>query len=145
MMLGVDWREAYIDFIRDQRLPAGMDARNAEPAHVMRRSKGFVLVDSKLYRRGARSGVLMKCVTREDGYDILREIHEGVCGNHAASERWWGKHTELVFGGPPQCLMLRTSCGDAKTANSLANNLTSQLTVSSPYRHPGRSLAGALI
>jgi hypothetical protein len=24
MMLGEDWREAYIDFIRDQRLPAGM-------------------------------------------------------------------------------------------------------------------------
>jgi ribonuclease HI len=88
MMLGEDWRDAYINFIRDQRLPAGMDARSAETARVMRRSKGFVLVDSKLYWRGARSGVLMKCVTKEDGYDILREIHEGVCGNHAASERW---------------------------------------------------------
>jgi ribonuclease HI len=53
MMFGEDWREAYIDFIRDQRLPVGMDARSAEEAHVMRRSKGFVLVDSKLYRRGA--------------------------------------------------------------------------------------------
>jgi hypothetical protein len=30
MMLGEDWREAYIDFIRDQRLPVGMDARSAE-------------------------------------------------------------------------------------------------------------------
>jgi hypothetical protein len=84
MMLREDWREAYIDFIRDQRLPAGMDARSAEAARVMRRSKGFVLVDSKLYRRGTCSGVLMKCVTKEDGYHILREIHEGVCGNHAA-------------------------------------------------------------
>jgi ribonuclease HI len=53
MMLGEDWREAYIDFIRDQRLPAGMDARSAEAARVIRRSKGFVLVDSKLYRHGA--------------------------------------------------------------------------------------------
>jgi hypothetical protein len=51
----------------------------------MRRSKGFVLVENKLYQRGARSGVLMKCVTGEDGYDILREIHEGICCNHAAS------------------------------------------------------------
>jgi hypothetical protein len=85
MMLGEDWREAYIDFIRDQRLPAGMDARSTEAARVMRRSKGFILVDNKLHRRGARSGVLLKCVTKEDGYDILQEIHEGVCGNHAAS------------------------------------------------------------
>jgi hypothetical protein len=53
MMLGEDWREAYIDFIWDQRLPAGMDARNTAAARVMCRSKGFVLVDNKLYRRGA--------------------------------------------------------------------------------------------
>jgi hypothetical protein len=71
MMLGEDWREAYIDLIRDQRLPVGMDARSAAAARVIRRSKGFVLVDNNLYRRGARSGVLMKCVTGEDDHDIL--------------------------------------------------------------------------
>jgi hypothetical protein len=53
MMLGEDWRETYIDFIRDQRLPAGMDARSAAAARVMCRSKGFVLVNKKLYHRGA--------------------------------------------------------------------------------------------
>jgi hypothetical protein len=91
MMLGEDWREAYIDFIRDQTLPPGVDARSTEAARVMHRSKGFILVDSKLYRRGARSGVLMKCVIKEDGHDILREIHEGVCGNHATSRTLVGK------------------------------------------------------
>jgi hypothetical protein len=100
MMLREDWREAYIDFIRDQKLPAGVDARSAEAACVMRRSKGFVLVDSKLYRRGAQSGVLMKCVTKEDGYDILREIHEGVCGNHAASRTLVGKEYQVGFWWP---------------------------------------------
>jgi hypothetical protein len=102
MVLGEDWREAFIDFIRDQRLPAGTDTRSAETARILRRSKGFDLVDSKLYRRGARSGVLMKCVTKEDGYDILREIHEGVCGNHAASRTLVGKAYRAVFGGPLQ-------------------------------------------
>jgi hypothetical protein len=53
MMLGEGWRETYIDFIRDQRLPVGMDAKSVAAACVMRRSKGFVLVDNKLYRRGA--------------------------------------------------------------------------------------------
>jgi ribonuclease HI len=67
MVLGEDWREAFIDFLRDQRLPAGIDAKSAEVARVLRRSKGFILVDGKLYRRGAWSGVLMKCVTKEDG------------------------------------------------------------------------------
>jgi hypothetical protein len=96
-MLGEDWRETYIDFIRDQRLPAGMCAKSAAVAHVMCRSKGFVLVDNKLYRRGARLGVLMKCVTGEDDYDILREIHEGVCGNHAASRMLVGKAYRASF------------------------------------------------
>jgi hypothetical protein len=99
-MLGEDWREAYIDFIRDQRLPAGMDARSVAAARVMRRSKGFVLVDNKLYGRRARSGVLMKCVTGEDGYDILREIHEGVCGNHAASRTLVEKAYRAGFWWP---------------------------------------------
>jgi hypothetical protein len=54
MTLGEDWRETYIDFIRDQRLPTGTYAKTAAAARVMRRSKGFVLVNNKLYRRGAR-------------------------------------------------------------------------------------------
>jgi hypothetical protein len=36
MVLGEDWREAFIDFIRDQRLPAGIDARSAEAVRVLR-------------------------------------------------------------------------------------------------------------
>jgi hypothetical protein len=78
-----------------------MYAKSVAAARVMHRSKGFILVDNKLYRRGTRSGVLMKCVMGEDGYDILWEIHEGVCGNHVASRTLLRKHTELVFGGPP--------------------------------------------
>jgi hypothetical protein len=100
MVLQEDWREAFIDFIRDQKLPVGIDARSAEAARVLRRSKGFVLVNSKLYQRGAQSGVLMKCVTKEEGYVILREIHEGVCGNHAASRTLVGKAYRAGFWWP---------------------------------------------
>jgi hypothetical protein len=100
MMLGEDRRETYIDFIRDQRLPVGMDAKSVAAAHVMRKNKGFVLIDNKLYRRGARSCVLMKCVTGEDGYDILWEIHEGVCGNHATSSTLVGKAYMAGFWWP---------------------------------------------
>jgi hypothetical protein len=100
MMLGEDWREAYIDFIRDQKLPAGVDARSAKAARVMRKSKGFILIDSKLYRRGARSGVLMKCIMKEGGYDILWEIHEGVCGYHVASRTLVEKAYRASFWWP---------------------------------------------
>jgi hypothetical protein len=52
---------------------------------LIHRAKPYVLVGDKLYRRGASSGVLMKCVPREEGKGILEEIHKGVCGNHASS------------------------------------------------------------
>jgi hypothetical protein len=100
VMLGEHWRETFNDFIRDHKFPTGMDAKSAAAARVMRKSKGFVLVKDKLYRSGARSGVLMKCVTGEDGHDILREIHEGVCGNHAASRTLVGKVYRAGFWWP---------------------------------------------
>jgi hypothetical protein len=52
---------------------------------IIRRAKSYILVRDKLYRWGASSGVLMKCVPREEGKGILEENHKGVCGNHASS------------------------------------------------------------
>jgi hypothetical protein len=52
---------------------------------LIRRAKYYILVEDELYRQGATSGVLMKCIPREEGKDILEEIHKGVCANHASS------------------------------------------------------------
>jgi hypothetical protein len=81
MMIDVDWRQPFIDYIRKQKVPT--DKNLAE--QIICRAKSYVLVGDKLYRRGATSGVLMKCVPREEGKDILEEIHKGVYGNHASS------------------------------------------------------------
>ena len=42
----------------------------------------------------------MKCVTLEEGKDILREIHEGVYDNHTASRTLVGKAYRLGFFWP---------------------------------------------
>jgi hypothetical protein len=81
MMIDVDWRQPFIDYIREQKVPS--DKNLAE--QLIHRAKSYVLVGDKLYRRGASSGVLMKCVPREEGKGILEEIHKGICGNHASS------------------------------------------------------------
>jgi hypothetical protein len=81
MMIDVDWRQPFIDYIRDQKVPS--DKNLAE--QLIRQAKSYILVGDKLYWRGTTSGVLMKCVPREEGKDILEEIHKGVCGNHACS------------------------------------------------------------
>ena len=40
-----------------------------------------VLYNDKLYRRGY-SMPLLKCVTPSEAKYIMREIHDGTCGNH---------------------------------------------------------------
>jgi hypothetical protein len=81
MMIDVDWRQPFIDYILKQKVPT--DKNLAE--QIIRRAKSYVIVRDKLYRWGAASGVLMKCVPREEGKDILAEIHKGICGNHTSS------------------------------------------------------------
>jgi hypothetical protein len=51
----------------------------------MRCSKQYLLVNGVLMRKNTKEEVLMKCITREAGIQLLHEIHSGTCGNHAAS------------------------------------------------------------
>jgi hypothetical protein len=80
MMIDVYWQQPFIDYIREQKVPTDKNL-----AEKLVRAKSYILVGDKLYRWGASSGVLMKCVPREEGKGILEEIHKGVCGNHASS------------------------------------------------------------
>jgi ribonuclease HI len=65
MMIDVDWRQPFIDYIHEQKVPS--DKNLAE--QIIHQAKSYILVGDKLYRWGATSGVLMKCVTQEEGKD----------------------------------------------------------------------------
>jgi hypothetical protein len=43
-----------------------------------------MLVERDIYRRGA-NGILMRCITRKEGCEVLAEVHGGECRNHASS------------------------------------------------------------
>jgi hypothetical protein len=66
MMIDVDWRQPFINYLSEQKVPA--DKNLAE--QLIRHAKSYVLVGDKLYRRGASSEVLMKCVPtqKRQGY-----------------------------------------------------------------------------
>jgi hypothetical protein len=93
MMIDVDWRQPFIDYIREQKVPT--DKNLAE--QLIRRAKSYVLVGHKLYKWGASSGILMKCVLQEEGKGILEEIHKGICGNHASSRTLVSKGFRRAF------------------------------------------------
>ncbi|XP_074336611.1 uncharacterized protein LOC141673769 [Apium graveolens] len=42
----------------------------------------YVVYDEVLYKRGFNQP-LLRCIDKEEGNYILREVHEGICGNHS--------------------------------------------------------------
>jgi hypothetical protein len=87
MVITRSWAQDFIDYIKENKLPANRE----EATRIIRRSKNYVLVDDNLYKRAASLGVLLKCITREEGKEIIQEIHSGCYGNHAASRTLVGK------------------------------------------------------
>ena len=62
----------------------------ASAERIMLLAKRYTVVEGDLYRRGA-NGILMRCITQEEGHDLLTEIHGGECGSHSSSRTLVGK------------------------------------------------------
>ena len=41
-----------------------------------------IIMDKKLYRKSWDMPFLKRCMIEEEGQEVMRQIHEGVCGNH---------------------------------------------------------------
>jgi ribonuclease HI len=74
------WISEIRDYLKDNFIPK--DQASAE--RIVRLAKRYAVVEGDLYRRGA-NGILMRCITQEEGCDLLVEIHGGECGSHSAS------------------------------------------------------------
>jgi hypothetical protein len=68
---------------------------------VARRAKSFVLLgdEKELYHRSP-SGILQRCISVAEGQELLREIHSGACGNHAAPRALVGNAFRQGFYWP---------------------------------------------
>jgi hypothetical protein len=91
-----DWRLDFITYILEKRVPKG----KVEREKIIRCSANYVVIGTELYRRSASNGVLMKCILRSKGLQLLQEIHVGECGNHAASANLVGKTLRSGFYWP---------------------------------------------
>jgi transposase InsO family protein len=71
----------------------------SEARRIARMAKSFTLVDGELYKRVA-SGVLQRCIPIPQGRELLRDIHAGVCGHHAAPHTLVGNAFRQGFYWP---------------------------------------------
>ena len=70
-----------------------------EAERVARRAKLYVLIDGELYRR-RENGVKLRCISQEQGQELLKDIHEGTCSSHVASRSLAGKVFRQGFYWP---------------------------------------------
>ncbi|XP_072146566.1 uncharacterized protein [Setaria viridis] len=64
------------------------------------RTANYVVIGKELYKKAASTGILMKCILRSEGIELLHEIHLGTCGNHTASGTLVGKAFRSGFYWP---------------------------------------------
>jgi hypothetical protein len=55
----------------------------SEARRIARMAKSFTIVDGELYKH-ATSGILQWCIPIRQGRELIRDIHAGMCGHHAA-------------------------------------------------------------
>ena len=81
-----NWMDPIWDYINDEALPD--DPKEAAKIRV--RSSRFTNHKGSLYKRGFFTPFL-KCIAGEDTEYVLREVHEGICGNHIGARTLAGK------------------------------------------------------
>jgi hypothetical protein len=80
------WISEIRDYLKENILPE--DHVSAE--RIVRLAKRHTVVEWDLYHRGAND-ILMRCITQEEGHELLTEIHGGECGSHSSSHTLVGK------------------------------------------------------
>jgi hypothetical protein len=65
---------------------------NAEIECITCKSRMYHLIDGVLYRQGT-NGMMKKCISKDEGSQLLQDIHSGVCGVHSS----WHSIVKKVF------------------------------------------------
>jgi hypothetical protein len=81
-----DWMRLIRAYLDNQ--PPSDD--NTEVERIAHKSRMYHLIDGVLYRQDANE-IMMKCISREEGIELLEDVHKGVCGSHSSWRSIVGK------------------------------------------------------
>jgi ribonuclease HI/transposase InsO family protein len=92
-----NWQTPYLEYLFRGELPLD----KAKARRLARRAKSFVLLgdEKELYHRSP-SGILQRCISIDQGQELLQEIHSGACSHHAAPRALVGNAFRQGFYWP---------------------------------------------
>ena len=71
------WTDPILSFLRDGRLPPNPE----EAKKIQKRVARFTVLNDELYKRGF-SQPYLRCIEEDEARYVLKEVHEGICGDH---------------------------------------------------------------
>jgi ribonuclease HI len=90
-----DWRIEIISFLQGNCL-SDDEAYNKR---MEARTRPYVIIEGELYKHGVCSP-LLKCLSRTEGIELMKEINAGLCGSHIGSRPLLGKVFRQGFYWP---------------------------------------------
>ncbi|KAG9447252.1 hypothetical protein H6P81_013380 [Aristolochia fimbriata] len=102
-----DWRKPIINFLRHSTLPVDLRER----VQIRRTAPRYVFINDVLYQR-SYEGLLLRCLSKEEGLQVLKETHGGICGAHQAGPKLHLQVKRLGYYWPT---MLRDAIEMAQT------------------------------
>jgi hypothetical protein len=91
----LDWRAPIIAFLRGHYEP--VETHNLK--RMQARARGYILKDNNLFKLGV-SAPLLKCITQDQGMELMKEIHRGMCGSYITARALAGKAFRQGFYWP---------------------------------------------
>jgi hypothetical protein len=90
-----DWRSEIIAYLCDEH----HSDDEAWSTRMTQRTRRYKMVNEELYKEGV-SALMLKCIAREEGIDLMKEIHAGFCGSHMGPRALLGKTLRAGFYWP---------------------------------------------
>jgi glutaredoxin len=90
-----DWRTEIVSFLQG-------NYPSEDQAYIKRmeaRTRPYIIIEGELYKQGVCSP-LLKCLSRTEGQELMKEIHAGLCGAHIRSRPLLGKVFRQGFYWP---------------------------------------------
>jgi ribonuclease HI len=94
-----DWRTEIISFLQGNCLSSD----EAYNKRMEARKRAYVIIEGEMYKHGVCSP-LLKCLSRTEGMELMKEIHAGLCGSHIGSRSLMGKVFRQGFYWPKAAL-----------------------------------------
>ena len=95
MAIIAPWTERFLAYLTRQELSEDQN----EVRCIVRRSKAYKVHEGELYKKST-TRVLQRCISEEEGRNLLAEIHARLSGHHAAARALVSKAFRTGFYWP---------------------------------------------